>query len=61
MDTKQKFTLLVIAGLIILGIVGYYLVKEIRETIREKAKAEMIAQGIQEAKNIFGQFKKTVD
>lgn len=61
MDTKQKFTLLVIAGLIILGIVGYYLIKEIRETIREKAKAEMIAQGIQEAKNIFGQFKKPSD
>ena len=58
MNKTQKFTLLVIAGLIILGIVGYHLLKEMRAIMREKARQEAIAQGFKEAKEIFGQFKK---
>ena len=58
MNKTQIFTLLVIAGLIILGIVAYNLLQEVRITMREKAKYEAIEHGIKEAKDIFGRFKK---
>lgn len=58
MNKTQIFTLLVIAGLIILGIVGYYLLQELRITMREKAKYEAIQHGMKEARDIFGHFKK---
>lgn len=56
MNKTQIFTLLVIAGLIILGIVGYFLLIEIRSSMREKAKYEAIQHGLKEAKGIFGRF-----
>lgn len=58
MKKSQIFVLLLISGLIILGIVSYYLLQEVRATIREKAKYEAMSQGLREAKDFIGQFRQ---
>lgn len=58
MKKSQIFVLLLISGLIILGIVSYYLLQEVRATIREKAKYEAISQGLREAKDFIGQCRQ---
>jgi hypothetical protein len=58
MNKTQIFILLVISGLIILALVSYYLLIELRATMREKAKYEAISHGLQEAKGFLGQFRQ---
>ncbi len=61
MTKSQKFTLLLISGLIILSTIGYYILKEIRVIMRERAQAEMAQQGFRGVKEIIGKFKEPVN
>ncbi len=56
MNKTQIFVLLMITGLIILVIASYFLLQEVRSSLREKAKAEAMSQGMREVKGILGQF-----
>jgi hypothetical protein len=61
MNKTQIFTLLVIGGLIILATVSYFLLQEVRATMREKANYEAMSHGLREVKGLLGQFRQPQD